>query len=176
MNYLKIELNAPIMYFNDQSNICYTERSDRYTTCAPTLATIIGILGCGLGYKRDSKEMNQLCEQIFDCKYIVIKPGYVFRDFKRIERYRNTHFKEVKTGKENNKESLIRNVYLVGDARFHVFIGSTDENIDRFYDALANPYWTTYIGKYECVPTSPIVTRTKEIVSEEELKDAFTCL
>lgn len=179
MDYLKITLEAPLVYFwspENTSTLPGQFASGRFETAtAPTRRMVLGLIGNAFGYRRESSEMIELLNQDILIKY-TDRTGYsgLFDDYQVVTAYRGTSFTTIE-GK-SGRGTKIKSCTYVQNAKYDVYIGGTDAELERLYLKLRNPVRVLYLGKYRFIPTSPIVGKEKVLITEGDLDNVQDCI
>lgn len=107
----------------------------RHTDLHPSKSALIGMIGAGLGYKRDMDENFQKLNEI-DFAVRSDQIGNITKDF-QVARH---DYKE--------KNVYLTDRYYLEDSIFLVVLGSDDEKLlDQIEYGLKNPYFQLFLGR-----------------------------
>lgn len=173
MNYLKIHLEGVQGYFSAPYDTAHKEVYP--TETAPTVNALVGMIGCAMGLPRGHAMLDDMKERL-EFKYISTKHNrpLVKAEF-RVTSLPNNDARFTKMDGSPDARGQIKNIEFIYDAAYDVYIGGDDATLSKIHDALAHPYWPVYIGRKQCVPSKPIVTKVVEIISEEEMPNVHDC-
>jgi CRISPR system Cascade subunit CasD len=157
---------------------------ERDTASEPTKSGVIGLLGCCLGLRRDSSELQHL-SQALRMGVRVDSPGVLLRDYHttgggtfggrrhdgKALFHDNNYVGGVLSAEVNPKgriyvkvneatklpETDVSNRYYLADASFLVALQGPAVLLERCEQAIADPVWPYFLGRKSCVPSVPIL-------------------
>lgn len=175
MYYLKLTLEGVLQSYGNEENAWRTRRD---TQCYPTKSSVIGIIGCSLGLRKeddDYQKLNNLTYLYKENRRPRILDDYqMVRPKERGKSFEDSRFWSASGG--HNGVQLPTNKEYLMDASFSVYVGSEDlQTLRKIHKALRDPAWVYYLGRACCTPSQPIVE--KEFVLIEKLEEPVcTCL
>ena len=149
---LVLRLDGPLQSWGENAKWDFRDSSTM-----PTKSGIVGLLGCAMGEERGSQVLLELARSI-TVAVRADRPGVKFVDFQTVQ---GNPLKTADGGKRSNNTILSPHAYLQ-DACFTVFIETTAEWQKRIISALEDPRWCMYLGRKNCVPSSPILADRME--------------
>ncbi|HEX2957668.1 MAG TPA: type I-E CRISPR-associated protein Cas5/CasD [Chitinispirillaceae bacterium] len=200
MKYLALRLEGPLQSwgFDSQYNL-------RKTSLFPTKSAIAGMFCAAFGYARgDNKELKFL--EKFNklhmlCISIPRKLGNnAFLKVRRMHDYHtvgggynpNNHIERdcitvsAKDGKpraENGQSlAVLTNRHYLSDALFGVLLQGDSDFVSGLADAIQNPVWGIWLGRKNCIPSSPVFAGIKDnkqsalqlLIGENQI-EKYTC-
>lgn len=134
----------------------------RDTASAPTKSGVIGMIGCALGYRRDSVELANLFDRL-KMAVRIENPGIITMDYHTVQGNLWTA-----AGNQRN-HTIVSKRYYLQDASFLVILEGEKSLIESISAAIQNPKWPIYLGRKSCVPTRPVFEGlTEEYANLEE--------
>lgn len=175
MSYLKLHLKAIRMYFALPD--CEPYSSDYRSASHPTQSAIAGLVGCAMGFARNSAESIKLRDTL-NVYYHTLKPGLcIYKEIQTIRPLaiktyavhgkRGNNFETVGNGVPIEETNVCKTIDYLENAEFDVYIEGSEQELRQYHAALRNPRWITYAGKANCWFDEPLVP--KECIIEEEL-------
>ena len=165
MDYLKLTLSGPLMYFAKTNVTTFGDWS--FTEEHPTRRAIIGMIGCAMGIPRGDDRLSALSGAL-TIKYETIKAGIVMTEFQTAHGWQKG-FQRFK-GPNDTQNGILKYIEYLMDARFDVYIGGADTTLKEIHMALSDPKYAPYFGKRICVPNEQIVGREPEMLTEADMK------
>lgn len=162
----------------------------RDTGPEPTKSGIVGLLGCALGLRRRSVELEMLDAALRFAVRVDV-PGIIATDYQTVTGYHRTAAGEYKIAGgtvksharalQNPESTIVSPRDYLHDARFLVVLSSDDGALlhqiagekghPRWPGDLRSPTWPIYLGRKSCVPTRPVFA---ELTTEfQSLEDAI---
>lgn len=123
----------------------------RDSASMPTKSAVIGMIAAAMGLERGSPEIAALCGEM----HIGIRSERVsglLTDYHTVQGM--PHILNAE-GKKRGDTIVSQRQYLQ-EASFLVVIDVSDEWRKKIADAFADPKWTVYLGRKNCVPTRPL--------------------
>ena len=161
MRFLKLKLEGPLQSWGERSRW-----DSRDTTAMPTKSAVIGLLGCCLGYPRHSEKLNEL-DAALHLAVRADEPGRILTDFHTVQTEEGKTFPTASGGKRTGNTIITPKQYLQG-ARFTVFLWGDEEMLAKCAEALLHPHWTPYLGRRNCVPSSPLIPQFVEAADADQ--------
>ena len=155
MKTILLKLSGPMQAWGTNSKF-----ETRYTDHYPSKSAIIGMLAASLGYRRDDDRISKLNNIDFAVR-VDQKPNLI-RDYHIASKYKKNGSLE---------RNYVTNRYYLEDGVFVVAIGSSDDQIEKLYKALENPYFQTYMGRRSCPPPADFLIGVRDVGPIEALKD-----
>lgn len=162
----------------------------RDTALEPTKSGVIGLIGCALGLRRGSPELEKLDEKLLFAVR-VDHQGTLATDYQTATGYHRTAeggykhaggvAKSLAKAKEHPENTIVSLRDYLHDARFLVVLSSADELLLKrlagdvidpgWSGSLRRPRWPLYLGRKSCVPTRPVLSGLTDAYSG--LEDAL---
>lgn len=148
----------------------------RKTELYPTKSAVTGIFACALGYKKGSKEIQELHDSY--TLYLDInkaETGNILEDLQsigtRIKNDDGTRGDIYTANKTKKRPPIVRKQYLNG-AYFELYVVGDKCLLDKLASALDRPYWPYYLGRKCCTPSK----RVNGGVCEIEIGENLLCI
>ena len=132
----------------------------RTTATFPSKSAIVGLIGAAMGIQRGDEYLKVLSDKI--CIGIrADRSGIIIEDFQTTtgmpELFTANH---AKRGKDSN--TILNPHYYLNDASFLVVLETDEKTAEAIANAFANPVWPAYLGRKNCVPSTPVFVALKE--------------
>lgn len=123
----------------------------RNSASMPTKSAVVGMIAAAMGLERGSPEIAALCEQM-RLGIRSERASNLLTDYHTVQGM--PHILNA-AGKKRGDTIVSQRQYLQ-EASFLVVIDVSDEWRKKIADAFADPKWTVYLGRKNCVPTRPL--------------------
>ncbi len=134
----------------------------RHTDFHPSKSALIGIIGAGLGYRRDEDEKIQKLNEI-DFAVRIDQQGKLLRDYHTAKKYKSNG---------NFDRTYVTNRYYLEDAVFVVAISHKDEDfIKKIESALKYPYFQPFMGRRALPVCAEYIIKTTDEGAIESLSN-----
>lgn len=168
-----IIMKTLVLYFDAplQSWGCDSCFSYRNTLAFPTRSGVIGLLSACLGHDKYSQEAEKKLNMFKSVKITVFtkNSGSVLIDFHTVS---NTYTVKV----EENKNCMLTYRQYLQDAKFYILIEAEDNIVNQLEIAVKNPVYGGWLGRKNCIPTSPIFNGVFDTVDLAKEKNKLTGL
>lgn len=179
MKYIKLKLAGVFQSYSSSENIWRTRKD---TKPGPTKSAVTGLIACAMGLRKGDKKYTQLEKLDYSYRAGIedtnerknLKKGHIMDDYQIIrpkeagKSFEDSYFWRP-DGKHNGIQLPTYKEYIV-DAEFTVYVGSENESLlKKIHAAFTNPVWPVYLGRACCTPSSPIVDKEVELLTEEEI-------
>lgn len=174
MEYLVLTFKGIQHHYSNNRILNNTDSGGYFKTeKMPTRDAVIGMIGAVMGYERNTVYEDDFRDTL-DIKYRTTQKGSIFVDFQTVCN-KNRRFVKVEGG--TISKSIIKRIEYLQDYAFEVYIGGTDEQLKKIYEAFHHPVYNPYFGKRKCRPSAPIAGNWHTLNSTEleEIKDVYDC-
>ena len=121
----------------------------------PTKSGIIGLLGCALGWQRNTPDLFAL-SQALSIGVRADRRGILLTDFHTIQSKQLLNAQGKHRGLKGKFSTLISHRNYLQDAYFTVVLEGEREKLEQIYEALKHPKWPIYLGRKACIPSRPV--------------------
>jgi len=150
MKHLVLYFDAPLQSWGSDSRFDL-----RSTGLFPTRSGIIGMLCAAMGIDRSDneglKEVNQTKIDI-----LVFSQGTEMRDYHTVGGSGDPRIDAVNSKGEQHKNAIVSDRRYLQNARFGIILSCVSELSERISSALKNPVWGIWLGRKNCIPSSPV--------------------
>ncbi len=160
MKLIRLVLQAPLQSWGEKSRW-----DSRDTAAMPTKSALIGLLGCCMGMPRGSEELRHLNESL----HVAVradKPGRIMTDFHTVQAPDGQ--KMLNSQGTPRGETILTPKQYLQEAVFTVLFWGDPTVLEECFDALRHPKWTPYLGRRNCVPSTPLIPEWVEAESVDE--------
>lgn len=170
MNYLELTLDGVLQYYAaTQLGVVANSGSTFKTEKNPTRSSMVGMIGCVLGYPRKDTRLQELRKSL-SLKYVTTKKGSILRDLQVAKPMPGEQFSTIEGKLSKEGKGVLKYVEYLQDYAFKVYVGADDKTLKEIYDAFCNPVFSPCLGKRSCSPSKPIVTNFT-LISDNELEN-----
>ena len=168
-SYLVLKLLGPFQSWGVDSQFNY-----RKTGMMPTKSAIAGMCCAALGYSRGCKQEKDFLELFQHIKMLAIAiPREHNNKIFEVNRLRDYHT-VAKTRTAQNKikkTSQLTYRFYLQDSQFGVLLEGNPNLLKHISEALMNPIWGMFLGRKNCIPTSPLHMNNDKIKMFYDTKD-----
>jgi CRISPR system Cascade subunit CasD len=154
--YLALLLDGPLQSWG------FASRFQRRTTgLHPTKSGVIGLVGAAMGLAKGSSEEADWLPKLSAlemCSIVIPRdvPGTAGQlPILRMEDYHTVLDTRRASGVMNKDAVVTRRQYLL-EARFGVILAGNCSVLERAVSALQDPIWGVWLGRKNCIPSTPV--------------------